>query len=109
MSQDQLKEQFLQYAENNLNNETILKAIQELLNSISNELYENGYIYESNKLTTCELIIKEISFLFGLFSNSRIVFLFVTPTRRTIILWSASCSIMSESAMMFIGGQSISM
>lgn len=60
MNQEQLKEQFLQYAENNLNNETILKAIQELLQNISNELYENGYAYESNKLTTAELIIKEV-------------------------------------------------
>ena len=60
MTQEQLKEQFLQYAENNLHNDTILQAIKELLQSIQNELYENGYIYESNKLTTAELIIKEV-------------------------------------------------
>lgn len=60
MNQEQLREQFLRYAENNLNNETILQAIQELLQNISNELYENGCIYESNKLTTAELIIKEV-------------------------------------------------
>ena len=60
MSQNQLLGQFLQYAEDNLHNDKILQAIIQLLNSISNELYENGYIYESNKLTTCELIIKEI-------------------------------------------------
>lgn len=60
MNQEQLKEQFLQYAENNLNNETILKAIQELLQNISNELYENGYTYESNKITTAEINIKEV-------------------------------------------------
>ena len=60
MTQEQLKEQFLQYAENNLDNETILKAIAELLQNISNELYENSYIYESNCLTTCELKIKEV-------------------------------------------------
>ena len=60
MTQEQLKEQFIQYAENNLNNETILKAIAELLQNISNELYENSYIYESNCLTTCELKIKEV-------------------------------------------------
>ena len=34
MTQEQLKEQFLQYAENNLDNETILKAIDELLQNI---------------------------------------------------------------------------
>lgn len=60
MTQDQLKEQFLQYAENNLDNDTILQAIVELLENISNELYENGYTYESNTLTTCELKIKEV-------------------------------------------------
>ena len=60
MTQEQLKEQFLQYAEFNLNNETILQAIEELLQNISNELYENGYIWQSNKLTTCELTIKEL-------------------------------------------------
>lgn len=60
MTQEQLKEQFLQYAEFNLNNETILQAIEELLRNISNELYENGYVYQSNKLTTCELTIKEL-------------------------------------------------
>lgn len=60
MTQEQLKEQFIQYAENNLDNETILKAIAELLQNISNELYENSYIYESNCLTTCELKIKEV-------------------------------------------------
>lgn len=60
MTQEQLKQQFLQYAEDNLDNETILQAISELLSNISNELYENGYINQSNKLTTCEITINEI-------------------------------------------------
>lgn len=60
MSQEELKNQFLDYAFNNLNNETILQAIKELLNSISNELWENGFTYESNKMATCELTIKEL-------------------------------------------------
>ena len=60
MTQEQLKEQFLQYAKYNLKNETILNAIIDLLNSISNELYENGYVKQSNTLTTCELSIKEL-------------------------------------------------
>ena len=60
MTQEQLKEQFLQYAEYNLNNETILQAITELLDNISNELKENGYAHEANRLTTSELIIKEV-------------------------------------------------
>lgn len=60
MTQEQLKEQFLQYAENNLNNETILKSIIELLDNIANELYENGYTPESNQLVTCVLKIGEV-------------------------------------------------
>ena len=60
MNQEQLKEQFLLYAENNLDNETILKAVSELLDNISNDFYENGYIKEANTLTTCQLSIKEV-------------------------------------------------
>lgn len=60
MNQEQLKEQFLQYAENNLNNDTILQAIIQLLDSISNELYMNGYNRESNRLITSQLIIKDL-------------------------------------------------
>lgn len=60
MTQEELKNDFLEYAENNLNNETTLQAISQLLENISNELYENGYIYEANKLTTSQLIIDEI-------------------------------------------------
>ena len=60
MNQEQLKEQFLNYAEFNLNNETILQAITELLDNISNELYYDGNVAESNKLNTAELIIKEV-------------------------------------------------
>lgn len=60
MTQEELKKQFLEYAFNNLQNDTILKAIKELLNSIRNELYENGYSNESNRLTTCEMIIEEV-------------------------------------------------
>ena len=60
MTQEQFKEQFLRYAEYNLDNKTILEAITELLDSISNELYENGYTKQSNTLTTCMLSIKEL-------------------------------------------------
>ena len=60
MTQEELKNNFLEYAEYNLNNETILQAISQLLENISNELYENGYVYRSNKLTTSQLIIDEI-------------------------------------------------
>lgn len=60
MTQEQLQEQFLQYAEFNLDNDTILQAIIQLLDNISNELQENGYTHEANRLTTAELIIKEV-------------------------------------------------
>lgn len=60
MTQEEFKNNFLEYAENNLNNETTLQAISQLLENISNELYENGYIYEANKLTTSQLTINEI-------------------------------------------------
>lgn len=60
MTQEEMKEQFLNYAKYNLYNDTILIAIKELLNKISNELYENGYSKESNRLTTCELTIEEV-------------------------------------------------
>ncbi len=59
MTQEQLKEQFLQYAENNLHNDTILQAIIELLDSIINEIYYD-YPNESNKMTTCSLILKRL-------------------------------------------------
>ena len=60
MTQEEFKEQFLNYAEYNLHNDTILQAVIELLDNISNELYENGYTKESNSLTTCILTIKEV-------------------------------------------------
>lgn len=60
MTQEQLKEQFINYAEFNLNNGTTLQAIKEILDKISSDLYYNGYTNESNKLTTCSLIIDEI-------------------------------------------------
>lgn len=60
MKQEQLKQQFLEYAEFNLQNDIILQAIIELLDNIQNKLYENGYKRESNRITTAELIIKEL-------------------------------------------------
>ena len=61
MTQEQLKEQFLQYAEYNLNNETILQAVIELLDNISNELQENDNDTKTlNTLTTISLQLKEI-------------------------------------------------
>lgn len=60
MTQQELKEQFLEYAEYNLNNEAILTATYELLENISNDLYENGYIEQSDKLAIACLKIKEV-------------------------------------------------
>lgn len=55
MTQEQIKEQAFNYITDNLNNEMTLKLITELLEIISNELYQNGYISESNNITTCYL------------------------------------------------------
>ena len=60
MTQEQLKENLIEYAQNNMHNLTILQAINELLNSIINELLEDGYVSTSNRLTTCYLTIKEL-------------------------------------------------
>lgn len=60
MTKEEFKEQFIEYAEYNLDDETTLIAIKEILNRISNSLYENGYIKESNSLTTCELTINDV-------------------------------------------------
>lgn len=60
MTQEEFKEQFLNYAEYNLHNDTILQAIIELLDNISNELYEKGYHKEGNRLNTSLMIIKEV-------------------------------------------------
>lgn len=60
MTQEQLKEQFVNFAEFNLNNATTLQAIVEMLESISNELYEDGFTKEHNTLTTYILSIKEL-------------------------------------------------
>ena len=60
MTQEQIKEQAFSYITYNLNDEITLKLITELLEIITNELYQNGYISESNKLTTSYLTIIEI-------------------------------------------------
>lgn len=60
MTQSELKEQFIEYAAYNLNNDTTLQAVCELLENISNELYEHGYKTKSNKLTTALLKIKDV-------------------------------------------------
>ena len=59
MTQEQIKDYLIEYAELNANNETVLKVVNELINSIINDICYN-YPNESNKLTTCYLIIKEL-------------------------------------------------
>lgn len=58
MTKEQIKEQLIDYAKNNLDNEAILEAILELLNDIINEICYD-YPTESNILTTCYLEIKQ--------------------------------------------------
>ena len=59
MTKEQIKDHILEYAELNANNETILKVVNELINKVINDICYD-YPNESNKLTTCYLIIKEL-------------------------------------------------
>lgn len=58
MTKEQIKEQLIDYATNNLDNKAILEAIIELLDNINDICYD--YKRESNRLTTAYLIIKEL-------------------------------------------------
>lgn len=60
MTKEEVKQQTMDYVTYSLNHEEQLQLICALLSSISNSMYENGYIKESNSLLTCELTIKEI-------------------------------------------------
>lgn len=60
MDQEFLKDQFVNFAKFNLHDAVILEAIGELLAELSQKLYNEGKTNESNRLTTCDLIIKEI-------------------------------------------------
>lgn len=60
MTQSELKDQTINYIKNNLNDKTALEVAQKIIDDLSIELYNNGYISESNDLTTCYLIIKKI-------------------------------------------------
>lgn len=58
MTKEQIKEQLIDYATNNLDNKAILEAIIELLDGIINDICYD-YPTESNILTTCYLEIKQ--------------------------------------------------
>lgn len=60
MTQEQIKEYILEYVELNANEKTALEVANEIINQLSNVMYESGYISTSNQLTTCYLIIKDI-------------------------------------------------
>ena len=60
MTQSELKDQTIDYIKNNLNDKTALEVAQKIIDDLSVELYHDGYISESNDLTTCYLIIKKI-------------------------------------------------
>lgn len=60
MNKEEIKQQAIDYITYSLNNEEQLQMICDLLSNISNNLYENGHIKESNTLLTCELTIKEM-------------------------------------------------
>ena len=60
MNQEEFKEQLLQYAKYNLNDDTIIKAIIEMLDPLCNSFYENGYIKQSNTIETIMLMLREL-------------------------------------------------
>ena len=60
MTQEQIKEYILEYIELNANEKTALEVANDVINQISNMMFESGYITTGNQLTTCYLIIKEI-------------------------------------------------
>lgn len=60
MTQEQLKEQALNYIDYNLNDENKLELIINILEDLSNNAFENGYNKEANTLTTAVLTLKEI-------------------------------------------------
>ena len=60
MEQEFLKNQFVNFANFNLLCDVILEAICELLTELSTKFYNEGKNNEANRLTTCDLIIKEI-------------------------------------------------
>lgn len=60
MNQEELKNQFLRYAEYNLNDDTIIKAIIDLLDPLCNSFYENGHTKESNTLNMIIMQLREL-------------------------------------------------
>lgn len=60
MTQYELEQQFIQYAENNLQDDTTLRGVITLLGNMASKLYNEGYTKEANRLSTAELIIQEV-------------------------------------------------
>lgn len=60
MTQEELLENYIDTIPCNLNDKTTLELVLNLLDNVSNNLYENGYITESNRITTAILIVKEV-------------------------------------------------
>lgn len=59
MTQEQIKTEALNYCYNNMNSKSILEVVKELIDIVINDICYD-YPNESNKLTTCYLIIKEL-------------------------------------------------
>lgn len=60
MTQNEFLEQSKNYIDYNLNDESKLKLIINILEDLSNNAFENGYNKEANTLTTVVLTLKEI-------------------------------------------------
>lgn len=60
MTQNELLEQAKNYIDYNLNDESKLKLVINIIEDLSNNAFENGYNKEANTLTTVVLTLKEI-------------------------------------------------
>ena len=61
MTQEELKEQAINYIDYNITeHDKKLEIVADILEELSNDFYENGYVHESNVLTTCLLKIEDI-------------------------------------------------
>ena len=60
MTQEEIQEQAKSYIIDNLNSKKALEVIKEILQNIENEMIEEGYIKESNRLVSAEIIINEV-------------------------------------------------
>ena len=60
MTQEELLEQALNYIDYNLDDDKKIELVINILDNLSNYMFENGYSKEANTLTTMILTLKEL-------------------------------------------------